>query len=173
MMKLRTEIVDAIESALSSDEALALCCDSIEEREALALIVIDRLTQIPEEPDEFVELELPYPPSVNHYYRRVGPRTLISREGRAYREKVSRYLALKGIEPSLGPLHVQIELFPPDRRLRDVDNTLKALLDALEKGGAYHNDVQIERLEVEKCRPVKGGKVIVRIGPWERGKASA
>jgi hypothetical protein len=31
-----------------------------------------------------MKLTLPYPPSVNHYYRRVGPRTLISREGREY-----------------------------------------------------------------------------------------
>ena len=37
-----------------------------------------------------VTLELPWPPSVNHYYRRVGPRTLISREGRQYRRDVQR-----------------------------------------------------------------------------------
>ncbi len=30
-------------------------------------------------------VELPYPPSVNHYWRRVGDRTLISREGRKFR----------------------------------------------------------------------------------------
>lgn len=30
-------------------------------------------------------LEIPYPPSVNHYYRRVGNRMLISREWREYR----------------------------------------------------------------------------------------
>ena len=40
-----------------------------------------------------LELELPVPPSINHYYRRVGPRTLISREGRAYREAVCTILA--------------------------------------------------------------------------------
>ena len=28
-----------------------------------------------------LELRLPYPPSVNHYWRRVGHRTLISRSG--------------------------------------------------------------------------------------------
>ncbi len=33
-----------------------------------------------------IELELPYPPSVNHYWRRVGARTLISRGGRAFRQ---------------------------------------------------------------------------------------
>ncbi len=32
-------------------------------------------------------LTLPYPPSVNHYWRRVGLRTLISREGRTLKGK--------------------------------------------------------------------------------------
>ena len=31
---------------------------------------------------------LPFPPSVNWYYRHVGDRTLLSREGREYREIV-------------------------------------------------------------------------------------
>nr|DAH86622.1 MAG TPA: endodeoxyribonuclease RUS [Caudoviricetes sp.] len=35
------------------------------------------------------EFELPWPPSVNHYYRHVGPRVLISRDGRKYREIVA------------------------------------------------------------------------------------
>jgi len=111
-----------------------------------------------------IELELPYPPSVNHYYRRVGTRTLISREGRAYRETVVSILAALGVQPLLGKLNVQVELFPPDRRRRDVDNTAKALLDALEHGNAYENDSQIVRLEIEKFEPVKGGRAIVRIG---------
>ena len=110
-----------------------------------------------------IELELPYPPSVNHYYRRVGPRTLISREGRAFREKVCADLAASGIDPLSGRLHIQIEVFPPDRRRRDIDNIQKALLDALEHGGAYHDDSQIVKLEIEKFEPVRGGQCLVRI----------
>lgn len=110
-----------------------------------------------------IEVELPFPPSLNHYYRRVGPRTLISREGRAYRETVVSTLAELGVKPLEGPLIVQVELFPPDRRRRDVDNAMKSMLDALEHGGAYENDSQIVRLEVEKFEPMPGGKAIVRI----------
>lgn len=112
-----------------------------------------------------VFLELPYPPSVNHYYRRVGPRTLISREGRAYREKVCALLAARGVETLTGPVQVKVEVYPPDRRRRDIDNVLKALLDAIEKGGAYRDDSQIVRLVAEKHRPVEGGRAIVRIRP--------
>ncbi len=108
--------------------------------------------------------ELPYPPSVNHYYRRVGPRTLISREGRAYRERVCAILAASGIRTFTGPIEVKVELYPPDRRRRDVDNSLKAVCDSLEKAGAYEDDSQIVRLVVEKREPVQGGRAIVRIG---------
>ena len=110
-----------------------------------------------------LELELPYPPSVNHYFRMVGRRVLISREGRAFRTRVCSTLAALGVRPFDGPLAVQIEIYPPDNRRRDVDNTLKSLLDALQHGGAYYDDSQIVRLAIEKRQPVEGGRTIVRI----------
>ena len=111
-----------------------------------------------------IELELPYPPSVNHYYRRVGPRTLISREGRAYREKVCAILAGLGLTAMEGPVVLEVEIYPPDRRRRDLDNTLKCLCDSLERGGVYRDDSQIVKIVAEKLEPFPGGKAIVRIG---------
>ncbi len=110
-----------------------------------------------------LELELPYPPSVNHYWRRVGTRTLISRGGRAFREAVCATLAAKRVRPLVGRLVVEVTVYPPDRRRRDIDNVQKALLDALEHGGAYLDDSQIVRLAIEKGDPLDGGKTIVRI----------
>jgi len=106
---------------------------------------------------------LPYPPSVNTYWRHVGNRTLISRDGRAFRRKVCAMLAADGASPVDGPLDVEIELYPPDRRRRDLDNCLKSSLDALEKGGAYYDDSQIVRIVAEKRQPVDGGRMIVRV----------
>ena len=112
-------------------------------------------------------VELPYPPSVNHYWRRVGPRTLISRQGRAYRRDVAT--AVRRIDhaperlPLTGPLWVEVSLYPPDRRRRDLDNTLKALLDALQHAGVYPDDSLIEQLSVEKRKVVEGGKAVVVI----------
>jgi Holliday junction resolvase RusA-like endonuclease len=109
-------------------------------------------------------LELPYPPSVNRYYRRVGFRTLISREGRAYRKSVCSALRKAGVRPVGGTLAVGVDLYPPDRRIRDADNTLKSLLDALARGGAYRDDSQIKKLlVVMRAQPLPGGKVIVCI----------
>ena len=111
-----------------------------------------------------MELELPYPPSVNHYWRRVGARTLISRGGRVFRQAVCSILAARGIRPIDGALEVEIELYPPDRRRRDVDNTQKSLLDALAHGGAYLDDSQIVHLDTWKRQPrPPHGMAIVRI----------
>ena len=111
-----------------------------------------------------LDLELPYPPSVNHYFRMVGRRVLISREGRAFRQRICSTLAALGVRPLAGPLAVEVEVYPPDHRRRDVDNTLKSLLDALQHGGAYLDDSQIVRLAIEKRGVVEGGRTLVRIG---------
>lgn len=113
--------------------------------------------------------ELPYPPSVNHYYRHVGFRTLISREGRAYRKRVCSILRAAGVTPMSGPLDVELDLHPPDKRRRDVDNVLKSLLDSLQHGRLYHDDSQIVRLSAEKSFIVSAGKVAVRV--MERASA--
>lgn len=110
-------------------------------------------------------LELPYPPSVNHYWRRVGMRTLISREGRRFRARVAAHLSLRRIPRLDGALQVHVTVHPPDRRRRDLDNAMKALLDALAHGGVYEDDGQIDRLEIVRAEVVPDGKVVVRIAP--------
>jgi crossover junction endodeoxyribonuclease RusA len=117
-----------------------------------------------------MEFELPFPPSTNHYWRRVGQRTLISRGGRTFRESVCAILAAARVQPLDGPLVVDIDVYPPDRRRRDLDNLQKALFDALQHGGAYRDDSQIARLTVERQNMVAGGKVRVRIAPIRAGR---
>jgi crossover junction endodeoxyribonuclease RusA len=56
---------------------------------------------------------------------------------------------------------------PPDRRRRDLDNILKALLDALQYGGAYQDDSQIDSLQVVRSKSVPGGKVMVLVSERE------
>jgi crossover junction endodeoxyribonuclease RusA len=110
-----------------------------------------------------LELELPYPPSINHYWRRVGPRTLISREGRRFRQQVATILTALRLAPMTDSLDLEVDVFPPDHRRRDLDNLAKSLLDALQHAGVYADDSQIVRLSLIKNEPVSGGKTIVRL----------
>jgi Holliday junction resolvase RusA-like endonuclease len=120
------------------------------------------------------KLKLPFPPSVNTYWRHVGNRVLVSKKGRQYQAVVSSMLNRKNIETHEGDLIVDIRLIPPDRRRRDVDNSLKALLDAMQFGGAYLDDSQIVRLTVEKFEPEPDkprAEVIVQHVPAPQGEA--
>ena len=105
------------------------------------------------------EITLEFPPSLNRYYRVLGSRVLISREGRKYRMMtVSR---LGGIRPIDGDLALVVHLYPPDRRRRDADNCLKCLQDSLVHAGALHDDSQIKTLHVEMLDPIPGGKAYI------------
>ena len=115
-------------------------------------------------------LELPYPPSVNHYWRRVGAKTLISREGRRFREEVVGRIGQRKVKAISGPVRVHILACRPDKRRRDIDNILKSLLDALDHAGAYEDDSQIWDLSVRwvlnedgELAVWPGGQVIVAI----------
>lgn len=110
-----------------------------------------------------MELSLPLPPSANHYYRRVGRVTLISRAGREYRAKVKEVLLTMGAPSVTGPLTVLVKVFPPDRRRRDLDNLLKCLLDSLQHGGLYRDDSLIDRIDIRRGPPMSGGAVHVTV----------
>lgn len=97
---------------------------------------------------------LPWPPSVNSYWRHPtkGPlagRHLISVEGRAYRVAVKHALDEQRFD-AMGAdrLAVDIVVEVPDRRRRDLDNITKGLLDALCEAGLYADDSQIDDLHI-------------------------
>lgn len=115
-----------------------------------------------------LSLELPFPPSTNTYWRHVvvnrKPRTLISASGRKFRTDVIWLCrSQKACKQLSQPLAVNIQLYPPDRKRRDLDNYNKALLDALTHAGVYLDDSQINRLSIARGPVLKGGKVTVEI----------
>jgi crossover junction endodeoxyribonuclease RusA len=97
-------------------------------------------------------LTIPFPPSINHYWRSFRGRMLISKGGRDYRSGVQAS-ALVERWASFGSelLTVSIKAYMPDARRRDIDNAFKAPLDALAHAGVYNDDSQIRRLSIENC----------------------
>lgn len=113
------------------------------------------------------EYTLPWPPSINGYWRAVrmgkGCRQIISERGRVFRNAAAVAVAEAGGGAIDGRLDVRIVLHPPTRRRCDIDNYAKAILDALEHAGVYEDDGAIDRLEVVRGRVVLGGRANVRV----------
>lgn len=106
---------------------------------------------------------LPFPPSMNHYWRNVGGRVLISREGREYRQAIAELAASEGW-PKFGQqrVSVHIEAWMPDKRRRDLDNLLKSLLDSLTHAGVWEDDSQIDGIAIWRA-PMVGGMCKVEV----------
>ena len=118
-----------------------------------------------------IVMELPYPPTVNTYWRHVIrsnkqgkpiPIVLISKRGRAYKKTVALLLAVAKVRPLCGALKVCVKFYPPDKRKRDLDNCFKGLFDSLIPF-AYKDDSQIKKIVAEMLEPIKGGRVIIEI----------
>lgn len=109
---------------------------------------------------------LPYPPSANAYWRSVRGRVLVSAEARAYKQKV-QLLAKKQRGHVLwdaltaGPVAVTISVYRP-RKIGDLDNTLKVLLDAL-KGVAFEDDSQVVELIATRSDDAANPRVVVTV----------
>lgn len=108
-----------------------------------------------------IRARLPYPPTVNHYWRIGNGRIYISDEGRQYQRRVSAILSDAPEQP--GRLSVAVGVYPPDRQKRDLDNVLKCLLDAITRAGVWQDDSVIDRLLVERRDVRVGGMVEVVI----------
>lgn len=125
-------------------------------------------------------LELPWPPSVNHY-KKVG-RIVKTKTGKLYQQRKNTchtekfyfdtYILHKQSMPSEWlkfassetiAFEVRVYLHPPNSSRYDIDNNLKVLFDGLVRAKVIKDDSQITRLYVEKCNIIEHGKVIVRI----------
>ena len=111
---------------------------------------------------------LPWPPSNNTYYRRINNKVLISAAGRKYRKAVLEHCMRFGVKPfGEEKISIVIVAYFPDRRRRDLDNLLKAPLDAMMKAGVYEDDSQIEFLSIKKGEQEKPGMIFIDIRSME------
>ena len=114
---------------------------------------------------EAMRLTLPWPPSTNTIWRslRSGPmagRVLLSKAGREYRKAVHAAVTAQiGARGAIsGPVRVDILLHPPTRHRLDLDNRIKAVLDALTHAAVWADDSQVDVLIVSRgeVRPNDG-----------------
>lgn len=114
-----------------------------------------------------IKLELPWPPSVNHYWRMGHNRIYLGAEGKRYKAIVNGLVRTARVSPLTGHLGVQMIAHPPDRRRRDLDNLQKCLWDSIGAAGLYEDDSQIKHIAAWMLDPVPGGKVIVCLAGYD------
>lgn len=112
---------------------------------------------------KILELRLPYPPSVNRYWRAFRGRLIISKIGREYHRDVAALLKELTAPPEAGRLAVHVFATMPDNRTRDIDNILKVCLDSLTKCGIWNDDSQIDEIVVQRGKVVKPGCVEIEV----------
>lgn len=108
----------------------------------------------------------PWPPSVNglYYQGRNHKQKFLSQAGKKFRKQIE---AIYGTdrEPIAKDTFLVIDLFPPDRRKRDIDNYSKAVLDNLVNCKFLRDDSYIQSMfiSIERGPPkIKGGMVVIQ-----------
>lgn len=110
-----------------------------------------------------IELTLPWPPTVNTYWRSFEGRVLISKKGREYRKAVADQVLIQRANKQIDyAVKVEIKAYRPDRRRRDLDNLLKAILDSMTHAGVMQDDALIEDLRVYWADEI-GGMVKITV----------
>ncbi|NBI12515.1 RusA family crossover junction endodeoxyribonuclease [[Haemophilus] felis] len=113
---------------------------------------------------EEITLELPYPPTINHYWKHTKQgRHYITDKGRAYQSKVKEVCS--GSVPFTKPVSVKVQVWLPDKRRRDLDNLWKVLLDSLVNAKIVADDCwqAMPKQSIEAMGVMKGGKLVVRL----------
>lgn len=79
---------------------------------------------------------------------------------------MSTYVIEQNI-PKLGTIQVNIDIIlrPRSKKLMDIDNCIKPILDAVQDAGVIDDDVQVARVSIERGLIQKGGGCVVMIIP--------
>lgn len=115
-----------------------------------------------------MNIVLPYPPVTgNHMWKHAKGKHYLVKEAREFYVLVGQAVRAQGANintPELLRAHVQ--LYPPDKRRRDMDNAWKVIGDALTKAQVWQDDSQIRSKLIEWAEPMKGGKVVIALARY-------
>lgn len=113
-----------------------------------------------------IQIVVPYPPTLNHFYQRSGKRVFRSKEYRDFLGQVGWIwtTSVPGKWSPEGRFSVLLDVYPPDHRKRDLDNVVKPLFDALTLSRAWGDDSQVYAFSVKRRESDKDNpRVEVRI----------
>jgi crossover junction endodeoxyribonuclease RusA len=96
-------------------------------------------------------------------YRRARGHLALTPEALAFRHAVRMIAMMQGVTPLVGPVAVFLDVYRPRRR-GDLDNILKATLDAL-NGIAYRDDDQVEQITAQRYEDKRAPRVEVSVVP--------
>ncbi len=123
-----------------------------------------------------ITLSLPMPPPLSALYTNVAGR------GRVKTERYKIWLRAAGNEvlatplgqrpPIKGKFSLTGMAGRPDKRLRDLDNLLKATCDLLQSHGLVENDCLAESITVSWSPTVEKRRIVVFVWPWTAERAA-
>lgn len=93
----------------------------------------------------------------------MGYRVIVSEEARQYKKLLLGYAHIWKRPKLLGRLSVEISAYPPNKRIRDLDNLLKVTLDSLQYAGLFENDSQIDSILIKRKEIVPNGQLFVTL----------
>lgn len=85
-------------------------------------------------------VDLPFPPSVNHIWRKGRSGFHKSAKYKAWLEEAGKELLRQRPQKISGEYRIRFCLTPPDKRRRDQDNYIKAVSDLLVQHGVIDDD---------------------------------
>ena len=109
------------------------------------------------------EAILPWPVSVNSLYRAKGKKVYISAKGKAFKSACGIIFAGAKMVYETERVWLDIQVYPPDNRRRDISNLIKIVEDSLPW---FKDDSQVDKLSIIRCEKDsrKKGYIIVKCG---------
>ena len=106
------------------------------------------------------EAILPWPVSVNSLYRARNKRVYVSASGKAFKKACGIIFAGTKMVYETERVWLDIEVYPPDNRRRDISNLIKIVEDALPW---FRDDSQVDKIKIKRCEKDHRKKGYIKI----------
>lgn len=96
-----------------------------------------------------IRYSLPYPPSVNGLFFNASKGRVKTDAYTAWREAAGWAVTMQGRKHLKGPVTLSIALVKPDKRRRDLSNTIKAVEDLLVSMAVIEDDHLVQKISIQ------------------------